>query len=213
MSKAKNVSGGRKGFAAVFLAVIFFIASIFAAIYGFGIGFAWSDGVHKNVVMQKDIYLSDNSLKGAVNYLESSLRLSTYQAVYDFFVKENSTYNMTADPSEFAEKIKGKISSSMASYTRFPYSFLSGQYQVELPAYVIDASASGPTLKITATPAKALLVEKSNNGQSVRLERRAYLDFSLDLLADKLYPVYDNGIIMAKVTNSNLILANQAALS
>ncbi len=118
-----------KGFTEA-LPLVFCVAIAIAAVYTYGLAVGVNDNVVKKpIAIEKDIYLLGNSLEYSKLFLDTALKYSTYQALYDPLESTLPTKE------EFQTILSEKINQNLNKYTEKNIVFFDKSHEVDLPKY------------------------------------------------------------------------------
>ena len=161
---------------------VFIIAAFITIIYAFlmTINFSWTSGVsvEKDITVQQNLYTMQNALDGGRLFLDTSLKYSVYQALFDYGGEDKVDANKDSFSASLAEKIKQNLN----VYSKQTYTFLSQNYQVKLPQYTgvsVSQDIASKTINIKATPADSMKIEKDSESENIFLAKKADLEFVL----------------------------------
>ena len=164
-----------KGFTEV-LPLILCISIAVAAVYTYGVAVGVSEAVVKNIIIEKDIYLLGNMLSYSKIFLDTSLKYSTYQSVFDV-----GDFNSTLPSKEsFQNQVSEKIKSNLNAYTQQKVIFFDDDHQIDLPKYnKVDVLLENNTVKVHAGGDK-IQISQHTPTEKIDLAKDSTLDLELE---------------------------------
>ncbi|MBI4163818.1 MAG: hypothetical protein HY512_03070 [Candidatus Aenigmarchaeota archaeon] len=177
-----------KGSATSIFIMILAATIIFTTIYAFGITNESGEGIQRGQTIQKDYHTISTALDVASVYLETGLRYSIYQALYEVGLQNKTWYNngKIDVKQDFLKRLKPSTDAVLIKYTRDPFMFLDNNYLVTLPQYSVEVNVENNTLTADASSSGRLQVEKTRPEENIFLEKTVKMSESFDykLLSD-----------------------------
>ncbi len=177
-----------KGSATSIFIIILTITIVVTVLYSFGITTESGEGIERSLTIQKDSHTVSTALEAASLYLETGLRYSVYQALYEVGLEDKVWYNngRLDIKHDFLKRLEPSINSVLIHYTRDPFTFLDGNYVVVLPQYSVAVSIENNTLTTEALSDGKLHIEKTRPEENIFLEKTVKMSelFDYSLLSD-----------------------------
>lgn len=131
----------------------------------------WYEGQREDAILQRDLYMMNNSLTAARSYMDTALSYSVYQACYDTLRKTDASATDDAFKANLAESVKTYLN----RYRADEYYFMSN-YPVNIPAYETVTIETLDPLRIKAESSHSMYISMEQGGSERRLETRNNMD-------------------------------------
>ena len=187
-----------KGFTSAILAILLTMVLLYAIAISLDFSFQSGFTINRKVDLQQDLYAMGNALDAAKLYMETALKFSIYQALYDYG-KEGKQDSTTA---KLTNDIREKIKANLNKYASSQYTFLSQNYKVSIPEYEsVEVNGDYPDLQIIAVPNGNAIINRADPEEKVRLEKimkmETYFNYPIIRIIDALSPekIKENAIL------------------
>ncbi len=173
-----------KGSATSIFIIILTITIVVTVLYSFGITTESGEGIERGLTIQKDSHTVSTALEAASLYLETGLRYSVYQALYEVGLGDKVWYNngRLDIKDDFLKRLEPSVNAVLIHYTRDPFTFLDGNYVVFLSQYSVEVSIENNTLKAEALSNGKLQIEKTRPEENIFLQKTVKMSERFDYM-------------------------------